>query len=102
MVKQCRCGREPHTRNDQYGYRIICKCGCASCGCVSEDLATRAWNRQSFGVTPVTNLDQFTRDITSTIQRHRMENDLTYAETIGVLELIKADLIGELKGDNDV
>jgi len=34
------------------------------------------------------------------ILRHRMENELSYAEVVGALELLKVDIIEELKEDD--
>jgi hypothetical protein len=45
---------------------------------------------------------QFDDELRSVIQRHRAENDLTYAQVVGVMYLILSDLADEAKmGDGD-
>lgn len=44
--------------------------------------------------------EQLTNDIMTVIRRHRMESDLCYAELIGCLELIKAEMVDESYDDD--
>lgn len=41
--------------------------------------------------------DHFAKELASLIERFRMEYKLTYAEAVGVLELVKSDLIEEAR-----
>jgi len=41
--------------------------------------------------------DHLVADITRIINRMRLEYELTYAEAVGVLEMVKADLIEEAR-----
>lgn len=40
-------------------------------------------------------VDQFIHELEAVIDRYRREADLTYAETIGALEMVKADILRE-------
>jgi len=41
---------------------------------------------------PRDNVEMFTTDIEQTIQRHVLENDLTYLEIVGALEMLKLQI----------
>ena len=45
--------------------------------------------------------NQFDDELRRVIERHRAENDLTYAEAVGVLYLILSDLAEEAKEPTD-
>ena len=45
--------------------------------------------------------EQFQSDLWAVINRHRAENDLTYCQVVGTMQLVMSDLIDESRQDDD-
>jgi len=48
-----------------------------------------------------TTVDRFIEDLEARIEYFRAEYDLTYSEAIGCLEIIKHELLEEMREDDD-